>query len=275
MLDGVIDAIEQGWFQSEIADASYDFQRPARCRQVHPRRCQRLYRRRRECSVDALHIDPGVEDPARSTRGSETGPRRRRRAVGPRTRSAATRPIPAVNLMPALLDAVTAYVTVERDHLRVGDGLRDLGGNARSREDPGARREVGFDGHDPRHQDRCPHSARCRARGRLRRNSAIRPESVAAIALQEDVDVVGLSMHNGAHLTIAAARRARVARPGSREPGDRRRHRPRRRHPETARRGHRRGCSARAQSTRRGGRHGDGCLPGSRGVRRALSTGEG
>ena len=29
------------------------------------------------------------------------------------------------------------------------------------------------------------------------------PESVAATALQEDVDVVGLSMHNGAHLTIA------------------------------------------------------------------------
>jgi methylmalonyl-CoA mutase C-terminal domain/subunit len=29
------------------------------------------------------------------------------------------------------------------------------------------------------------------------------PESIAAIALQEDVDVVGLSMHNGAHLTLA------------------------------------------------------------------------
>ncbi|HEV2368926.1 MAG TPA: cobalamin-dependent protein, partial [Acidimicrobiales bacterium] len=31
------------------------------------------------------------------------------------------------------------------------------------------------------------------------------PESVAATALQEDVDVVGISMHNGAHLTIAPA----------------------------------------------------------------------
>jgi methylmalonyl-CoA mutase C-terminal domain/subunit len=29
------------------------------------------------------------------------------------------------------------------------------------------------------------------------------PESIAAVALQEDVDVVGLSMHNGAHLTLA------------------------------------------------------------------------
>jgi methylmalonyl-CoA mutase C-terminal domain/subunit len=31
------------------------------------------------------------------------------------------------------------------------------------------------------------------------------PESLAAAALQEDVDVVGISMHNGAHLTIAPA----------------------------------------------------------------------
>ena len=29
------------------------------------------------------------------------------------------------------------------------------------------------------------------------------PETVAAIARDEDVDVVGVSMHNGAHLTIA------------------------------------------------------------------------
>ncbi|MHB8671415.1 MAG: cobalamin-dependent protein [Acidimicrobiales bacterium] len=31
------------------------------------------------------------------------------------------------------------------------------------------------------------------------------PESIAAVALQEDVDLVGLSMHNGAHLTLAPA----------------------------------------------------------------------
>jgi methylmalonyl-CoA mutase C-terminal domain/subunit len=31
------------------------------------------------------------------------------------------------------------------------------------------------------------------------------PETIAAAALQEDVDVVGLSMHNGAHLTLAPA----------------------------------------------------------------------
>ncbi len=31
------------------------------------------------------------------------------------------------------------------------------------------------------------------------------PAMIAAIALQEDVDVIGLSMHNGAHLTLAPA----------------------------------------------------------------------
>jgi methylmalonyl-CoA mutase cobalamin-binding domain/chain len=31
------------------------------------------------------------------------------------------------------------------------------------------------------------------------------PEDIAAIALQEDVDVIGLSMHNGAHLTLTPA----------------------------------------------------------------------
>ena len=31
------------------------------------------------------------------------------------------------------------------------------------------------------------------------------PATVAAAALQEDADVVGISMHNGAHLTIAPA----------------------------------------------------------------------
>jgi methylmalonyl-CoA mutase C-terminal domain/subunit len=31
------------------------------------------------------------------------------------------------------------------------------------------------------------------------------PASIATAALQEDVDVVGLSMHNGAHLTLAPA----------------------------------------------------------------------
>ena len=31
------------------------------------------------------------------------------------------------------------------------------------------------------------------------------PESITAVVIQEDIDVVGVSMHNGAHLTLAVA----------------------------------------------------------------------
>ncbi len=62
--------------------------------------------------------------------------------------------------------------------------------------------KVGFDGHD----------RGARVVARILRDAGIEvvyvglrntPASIAAVALQEDVDVVGLSMHNGAHLTLA------------------------------------------------------------------------
>ena len=62
--------------------------------------------------------------------------------------------------------------------------------------------KVGFDGHD----------RGARVVARILRDAGMEvvyiglrntPELVASIALQEDVDVVGLSMHNGAHLTLA------------------------------------------------------------------------
>jgi methylmalonyl-CoA mutase C-terminal domain/subunit len=62
--------------------------------------------------------------------------------------------------------------------------------------------KVGFDGHD----------RGARVVARILRDAGMEvvyaglrqtPESIASIALQEDVDVVGLSMHNGAHRTLA------------------------------------------------------------------------
>ena len=61
--------------------------------------------------------------------------------------------------------------------------------------------KVGFDGHDRGAQ----------VVARILRDAGMEviyvglrqtPESIAAVALEEDVDVVGLSMHNGAHLTL-------------------------------------------------------------------------
>lgn len=64
--------------------------------------------------------------------------------------------------------------------------------------------KVGFDGHD----------RGVKVVARILRDAGMEvvygglrqtPATIAAIAVQEDVDVVGLSMHNGAHLTLAPA----------------------------------------------------------------------
>jgi methylmalonyl-CoA mutase C-terminal domain/subunit len=64
--------------------------------------------------------------------------------------------------------------------------------------------KVGFDGHD----------RGVKVVARILRDAGMEvvyaglrqtPDSIAAIALQEDVDVIGLSMHNGAHLSLTPA----------------------------------------------------------------------
>jgi methylmalonyl-CoA mutase C-terminal domain/subunit len=64
--------------------------------------------------------------------------------------------------------------------------------------------KVGFDGHD----------RGVKVVARILRDAGFEviyaglrqtPENIAATALQEDVDAIGLSMHNGAHLTLTPA----------------------------------------------------------------------
>jgi methylmalonyl-CoA mutase, C-terminal domain len=64
--------------------------------------------------------------------------------------------------------------------------------------------KVGFDGHD----------RGIKVVARILRDAGMEviyaglrqtPENIAATALHEDVDVIGLSMHNGAHLTLTPA----------------------------------------------------------------------
>jgi methylmalonyl-CoA mutase, C-terminal domain len=64
--------------------------------------------------------------------------------------------------------------------------------------------KVGLDGHDRglRVVARILRDAGCEVVYAGLRQS---PETIAAMAAQEDVDVVGVSMHNGAHLTLAPA----------------------------------------------------------------------
>jgi len=62
--------------------------------------------------------------------------------------------------------------------------------------------KVGFDGHDrgPKIVARILRDAGMEVIYAGLRQS---PDMIASVAVQEDVDVVGLSMHNGAHLTLA------------------------------------------------------------------------
>jgi methylmalonyl-CoA mutase C-terminal domain/subunit len=64
--------------------------------------------------------------------------------------------------------------------------------------------KVGLDGHDRglRVVARILRDAGCEVVYAGLRQS---PESIAAMTVQEDADVVGVSMHNGAHLTLAPA----------------------------------------------------------------------
>jgi methylmalonyl-CoA mutase cobalamin-binding domain/chain len=64
--------------------------------------------------------------------------------------------------------------------------------------------KVGLDGHDRglRVVARILRDAGCEVVYAGLRQS---PEKIAAMTAQEDVDVVGVSMHNGAHLTLAPA----------------------------------------------------------------------
>jgi methylmalonyl-CoA mutase, N-terminal domain len=111
MLDGVVSAIEDGWFQREIADAAYQFQR-----KLDTKRWTLVgvngYAERDEDPMPTLYIDPGVEE-LQLKRLAEVKQQRNDDAV----RDALTRVSEAardtsVNVMPAFVEATRARVTI-------------------------------------------------------------------------------------------------------------------------------------------------------------------
>ncbi len=118
MLEGVIAGIDDGWFCSEIADAAYRFQSSVasgRWIQVGVNG----YNEGDDEETPTLRIDPAVED--RQLADLAAVKQRRdddavRRALDRLQVEAAD---PAVNLMPALIEAAAAYVTV-------GESMRAL-----------------------------------------------------------------------------------------------------------------------------------------------------
>jgi methylmalonyl-CoA mutase, N-terminal domain len=111
MLDGVVEGIERGWFQSEIADAAYDFQRRVNRHEwifvgVND------FTDGDEGPPPTLYIDPGVEQ-RQLARLQQTKAERDDAAVSSAlARVSRDARDPSVNLFPALLEAVAAYATV-------------------------------------------------------------------------------------------------------------------------------------------------------------------
>jgi methylmalonyl-CoA mutase N-terminal domain/subunit len=111
MLDGVIAAIEDGWFQGEIADAAYDLQR-----KLHTGAWTLVgvndFTDGDDAAPPTLAIDPVVEE-RQLARLRDVKANRSDAAVDDaRTRLAKDAADAEVNLMPALLEAASAYVTV-------------------------------------------------------------------------------------------------------------------------------------------------------------------
>jgi methylmalonyl-CoA mutase N-terminal domain/subunit len=111
MLDGVIEGIEDGWFQRAIADSAYDFQR-----KLHEHRWLLVgvnaFTDGDDVGPTTLYVDTAVERRQLERLRSVKSARDRRTVescLGRIRRDAAD---PTVNLMPALLDAAAAYVTV-------------------------------------------------------------------------------------------------------------------------------------------------------------------
>jgi len=111
MLEGVLAAIDDGWFCAEIADAAYRFQSglaSGRVVQVGVN----AYTEGDDAVTPTLYVDPAVEDRQLADL-ADVKQRRDDAAVGralERLRTEAADP--GVNLMPALIEAAAAYVTV-------------------------------------------------------------------------------------------------------------------------------------------------------------------
>ncbi|HWW52581.1 MAG TPA: methylmalonyl-CoA mutase family protein, partial [Acidimicrobiales bacterium] len=112
MLDGVVAAIEEGWFQGRIADAAYDFQRKLHAGRFTLVGVNGFTDGDDDAQPPTLYVDPVVEE-RQLKRLADVKASRSSAAVDAalaRLREEAAEP--DANLMPALIEAARAYATV-------------------------------------------------------------------------------------------------------------------------------------------------------------------
>jgi methylmalonyl-CoA mutase N-terminal domain/subunit len=112
ILAGVLHGIETNWFQGEIADAAYLFQRKVASGRRVVVGVNAFTEGNEDPAPPTLQIGPEVDE-AQRKRLATVRQRRSQTAVdGALGRVAADAAVAEVNLMPAILDAVGAYATV-------------------------------------------------------------------------------------------------------------------------------------------------------------------
>ncbi len=123
-LGGVVPAIKDNFFQREIAEASFRFQREVEARQRVIVGVNR-YEEAEEEGIELLHIDPAFEPQAgRARAGAAVTARLGAGRGGARARLKRDAADENANLMPAIIDASKAYVTMGE----MCDALREVWG---------------------------------------------------------------------------------------------------------------------------------------------------
>jgi methylmalonyl-CoA mutase, N-terminal domain len=112
MLEGVYHGIENNWFQGEIADAAYVFQRKVATGRRVVVGVNAFTEGSEEPAPPTLHIGPEVDEAQRKRLSAVRQRRNQQEVDATLARVAADAAVAEVNLMPAILDAVRAYATV-------------------------------------------------------------------------------------------------------------------------------------------------------------------
>jgi len=113
ILEGVYAGIENGYFVSEIAEASYRFEREVNAGQRIIVGVNAFTDGNEESEQNLLRIDPGVEELQRKRLAAVKQARDDEAVRATLERVRADAADPATNLVPAFIDAVRAYATLE------------------------------------------------------------------------------------------------------------------------------------------------------------------
>ncbi|HEY7947395.1 MAG TPA: methylmalonyl-CoA mutase family protein [Acidimicrobiales bacterium] len=112
ILNGVLHGIETNWFQGEIADAAYHFQRKVATGRRVVVGVNAFTEGNEEPAPPTLQIGPEVDEAQRKRLTTVRQRRSPSAADEALARVGADAAVPDVNLVPAILDAVRAYATV-------------------------------------------------------------------------------------------------------------------------------------------------------------------